>query len=252
MSVGKPIGPSPEQIQWVNDQINAQVYGEPISDEALGRILEAVGPEHVPSDLDLGQLKTDIYTAWRLYKDIALGTSKGERSRMRTYIKKVQEAAHELAAILGQQNLEAKIFRHSRLSSELFSLNGFRIQLAWFPKLIATFESTYSEKATVQARAALGLTAKEFLFGLWLPKTFEKHFKQKADRSRQSGGSVDSPYIRFAIAFSESHGWKKLSPETVSAAVTKAKTWRGKSTKNVLKDWHLDGQGIKSRALGNF
>jgi hypothetical protein len=74
MPAKKIIAFTPEQIQWVKDLINAQLYGESISDEAVSRILKEVGTEHVPPDLDLEQLKTDIYAAWCLYSDYAQST----------------------------------------------------------------------------------------------------------------------------------------------------------------------------------
>jgi hypothetical protein len=40
MPANKHIGLSVEQIQWLTDRIHAQVYGEPIGNEAVAEILK--------------------------------------------------------------------------------------------------------------------------------------------------------------------------------------------------------------------
>jgi hypothetical protein len=214
-----------------------------------------VGAEPVLSDPNVEQLKADIYIAWRFYNDFKRWTSKGERRRLRTYTEKVRRFVHDLEETLNQESWEADIFRYNRLSREMFPLNSFRIQLQSFAKMVAAFESFYSQKATPRARDALGLTATEWLFGWWLPGTFQKYFKQEANRNRQPGEAVEGPYIRFAIAFAKAHGWKKLSPETVSTYMTNAQKVFGKATKEntpKISEWHRDGQGNLSRTLENF
>jgi hypothetical protein len=255
MPANKLISLSVEQIQWLTDRIYAQIHGEPIGDEAVAEILKAVGAEHIPPDINVEQLKADIYIAWRFYNDFKRSTSKGERKRLATYAEKVRRAVHDLEKILNQESWEADIFRYNRLSFEMFPLNSFRIQLQSFPKMVGAFESFYSRKATPGAQDAPGLTAAEFLFGWCLPDTFKKHFKQKANRSRQMGEAVDSPYIRFAIAFAKAHGWKKLGPESVSKYMTGAQKHLGNATKQNtpnISEWHLDGQGNLTRTLENF
>jgi hypothetical protein len=248
MLADKPIGLSVEQIQWLTDRIYAQIHGEPIGNEAVAEILKAVGAERVPPDINVEQLKADIYIAWRFYNDFKRWTSKGERRRLSIYAEEVRRAVHDLEKILNRESWEADIFRYNRLSFEMFPLNSFRIQLQSFPKMVAAFESLYSKKTTPGAQRALGLTATKWLFGWYLPATFKKHFKQEANRSRQMGEAVDSPYIRFAIAFAKAHGWKKLSPETVSTYMG----WATKENTPKVSEWHLDGQGNLTRTLENF
>jgi hypothetical protein len=226
-----------------------------MSDKALAKILKAVGAEHVPSTLDPRQLKTDIYTAWRFYSDHMRGTQGGPRNKLQRYADKVRKAGHELEKILNQESWEARIFRHHRLSYEQFSLNSFRIQLACFSKLAATFEMLHRKGSARQRRKTLSLSTTDWVFGFYLPTIFAKHFKQKATRNRQPDKTVDSPYIRFAVAVSKSPGWDELRPETVSKAMTEApKAGYGQTKKPRLKtskNWHQDSQGNWTRVLEN-
>jgi hypothetical protein len=250
----KPIAFSAEQIQWLTDRIYAQVYGEPIGTEMVAEILETVGAEHVPPDLNVEHLKADIYIAWRFYNDFKRLTFKGDRSRLKTYAENVRIAVHDLEKILNEESWEADIFRYNRLSREMFPLNSFRIQLQSFPKMVAAFEGFYSKKATPGAQDAFGLTATEWLFGWWLPEMFKKFFKQETNRNRQRG-EVDGAYIRFAIAFAKAHRWEKLSPETVSTYMTDAQKHFGKARKEntpKISEWSLDSQGNLTRKLENF
>jgi hypothetical protein len=252
MATDKLMGLSVEQ-QRLTDRI--RIYGKPIGNEAVAEILEAVGAEHVPSDINVEQLEADIYIAWRSYNGLKRYTSKAKRRRLIIYAEKVSRAVYDLKKILDQESWEADIFRYN-MSFEMFPLNMFRIRLQSFPITVSAFESLYRRgAATPRTQGPRGFTATKWLFGWSLPETFKKHFKQEANRNRQMREAVDSPYIRFAIACAKVLGMKRLSPETVSTYMTDAQKHFGNATKENapnISEWHLDGQGNLTRTLENF
>jgi hypothetical protein len=76
-------------------------------------------------------------------------------------------------------------------------------------------------------RAELGIAPTERLLGCDLPSTFEKHFAPlRACRTREHGGEGEprGPYIDFAKAVGKYFLGEEWSNETVSAAMTKARS----------------------------
>jgi hypothetical protein len=62
MSAAKKVAITAEQRDWLDSLIKAKVYGAPISDAAIEKILNSVGVDYVPRDLDRQQLKKEIRT----------------------------------------------------------------------------------------------------------------------------------------------------------------------------------------------
>jgi hypothetical protein len=140
------------------------------------------------------------------------------------YARKVHEAATKLADVLNQSSWEADIFRYGGISTA-FPLTDFRIQLQRLPHFVEIFQTVYSSPTT---RNAIQLSPTNWFFGICLPPIFEKHFREKATRSRHHKRGLESPFIRFATAVSTSRGMR-VSAETVSAAMTKGAALFGRA-----------------------
>jgi hypothetical protein len=147
MSAANRISLSAEQRDWLDSQIRTKFYGAPISDANIDDILNCVGPNWVPSDLDRQQLKKDIDAAWKFYRDYTRYSKKGLRTKLRKYAEKVHKTANALSDVLNEETEEADIFRYGWIS-RAFPLNDFRIRLQHLPTLLAMFHKTYSSPQT--------------------------------------------------------------------------------------------------------
>jgi hypothetical protein len=70
-------------------------------------------------------------------------------------------------------------------------------------------------------REVIQATPTDYFLGHDLPGIFEKHFRQPANRTRNSReASLEGPFIRFAVTVSTALG-RSFAEETVSKAMTK-------------------------------
>jgi hypothetical protein len=236
MSAPKPIVLTAEQRAWLDAQIAAIVYGTPISDEAIADILNCLGPDYVPSDLDREQLKKDIDGAWRFFKEIGR-FEKGQRTSMRKYALGVQKAAEALSNVLDQSNWEANRFRYSQVMFNVFPLNDFRLRLRHLQKIAADFLAIYSSPVTPR-RLFFKVSSKYWFLGHDLRLVFEKHFRRPSERGL---------FIPFAIKVSAALGLRVSEP-TVSRAMTAVALGKNKPRKG---DWFVDEFGVLTRKLEN-
>jgi len=118
MSAARKVAITAKQRDWLDSLVKAKVYGAPISDAAIEEILNNVGADYVPRDLDRQQLREDINLAWRFYRDYRRQGSKGQRTKLRKYATEVHNALNALSDILNEESYEADIFRYGWISRE--------------------------------------------------------------------------------------------------------------------------------------
>src|SRR5262245_21441372 len=88
--------------------------------------------------------------------------------------------------------------------------------LAALMTLVARFRAMHSNPVTL--RRALKASPEHWFLGFDLRRIFEKHFQQRATRSRKPDGSR-GPFVCFAIAVSSAQGLH-VSDTTISKAMT--------------------------------
>ncbi len=190
-----------------------------LNDLDIERVLEGVGARYVPQNLNRKQLVYDINRAWSFYHDYRKETSKGHRTALLKYTKRVIGAANALSDLLDQPHEDADDFRKF-VSHAAFPLSEFRTRLQRLPGLAESLQNAY--KVQMPSRTAYGLAPTEFFLGYDLPRIFKKHFKREGGRSRQhTGGTPYGPFIRFAEAVSGALG-QNATAESISTAITKA------------------------------
>jgi hypothetical protein len=245
MSAATEVALTAEQKAWLDSKIKEQVYGAPISDAAIADILNRVGLDYVPSDLERQQLKDEINLAWKFYTDYTRLSSKGQRTKLRKYAGNVHKALNALSDVLNQESYEADIFRYGWIS-RAFPLNDFRIRLHHLMTRVATFQTMCSSPLTL--RDALKESPEHWFLGHDLRRIFEKHFKLQATRSVDGSRG---PFVCFAIAVSSALGMD-VSDSTVSKAMTNlAHFFRPGLATTRPSDWYLDEFGNLSRLVEN-
>lgn len=192
-------------------------------DSNIDRILEHVGRDFVPDPFDKLELRDDILAVFNHYQGYKGTTEKGTRTRRRNYAEKVSKQARELYELLTDPSPDATVARrliNQTLSKNddaepiLISLTNGLNKLAM--KSLAVVRK-YSGPDPM--REILEVSPTNWLLGEGLVQVFEKHFNRPVTRTREDGGPLVGPYIRFATAVTAQLG-EPFSDETVSKAIS--------------------------------
>jgi hypothetical protein len=186
-----------------------------LDDEGVTEVLKHVGPNDAPGNLDREELRNEINAAWDFYHGYEAESSKGRRAQLRSYAGKLCRAAQNLSGVLDQSDPLATSLR-KRISHRI-RLNEFRERLHGLVQLCQVLSTLYNDASSMSDE--IGVSPLYLFLGDSLPSTFEKHFKQPAKRTRNAGGHLDGPFIRFATAVTARLG-NPVTGETVSKAMT--------------------------------
>jgi hypothetical protein len=173
-----------------------------------------VGPNEVPDALDREELKNDINAAEDFYWGYKRETSKSGRTKLQKGVKTILKATNEFIGIVDKLELDTR-----KSISRKFPLDEFRGQLNRLALCSMALCAAYSNPSSM--RDDIQASPTDYFLGHDLPVIFEKHFKQQANRTRNSReASLEGPFIRFAVAVSTGLG-RRIADETVSKAMTK-------------------------------
>jgi hypothetical protein len=194
-----PVSPSPTVITTVDEQ-------------ALDRILAAVGKKFVPAELNRNALWTAIKQAGEAKETVDRFRS-GPRTRaILKSMKRIGKAADALARVIKENKDSAQLI------AEMVPFTPKSIQ-----RLIdfsAYLEQKLSKSnAYVRAKHDRVPSATDWLVGVELPNVFEEFFDRKAGRSR-SDGAPSGPTVRFIVAAMKEMDGRPNS-ETIVRAMTK-------------------------------
>jgi hypothetical protein len=185
-----------------------------MDDEALTRILDAVGSEFIPANLDRDGLSADIQLAAWSWMQIT--GEKKQPAKLRR-LQDIRRAAEDLKRLLeeeAQSGLELSKYPFTG-SDPLTVLN----QLTNYVNRV--LEPRDAETRPVPLKGS----AFEWVM-LSLMELYPKYFRRKAGISRL-GDKVDGPFIRFADAALHElkifNDGKPYSRETIARAVTALK-----------------------------
>src|SRR5262245_30795956 len=198
------------------DDANAQPLGGAlaISDAQIASVLQCVGRNEVPDALDREELKKDINAAWDFYRGYKGETSKSGRTKLQKGVNEILEATNEYIGIIDASELDTR-----KSISRKFPLDELRGQLNLLAQCCVALCNAHSNPSSM--REVIQATPTDYFLGHDLPGIFEKHFKQPANRTRNSReASLEGPFIRFAVAVSTALG-RRFAEETVSKAMTK-------------------------------
>jgi hypothetical protein len=183
-----------------------------VDEQALDRILAAVGKKFVPAELNGNALWSAIKEADET-KNIVDRFRSGPRTRaIRKSMKSIAKAADALA----------RAIKENEDSTQLIDQN-----VPLVPKSIQQLIdfSAYLEQKLGKSNAYLRAkydripSATDWLGGVELPNVFEEFFDRKAGRS-QSDDGPSGPTVRFIVAAMNEIG-RSPSPETIVRAMTR-------------------------------
>jgi hypothetical protein len=187
------------------------VGGVAMDDEALTRILDAVGSKFIPANLDRDGLRADIQLAAWPWMEIT--GKKKQLARLRR-LQDIRRAADELKRLLEEDELSKYGFT---ASDPLTLLN----QLTNYVNRVLEPRDGDAETRPVPLKGSAFEWAMQSLMEL-----YPKYFLRKAGISRL-GDKVDGPFIRFADATLHElkifNDGKPYSRETIARAVTALK-----------------------------
>jgi hypothetical protein len=185
--------------------------------QAVDRILEAVGKQHIPPNLDREALRIDIGRAY-YSRDHAFDLCRGSEARDRVKrLRRWDKAVKELATEIEDDDLARAGINEflKRLwprplsplmpSSLPLSPPPIGVFLEHLQRAIAATERLEKGKADkwrnghkhdpiLRRRRP---TEKEILAGVKLPLVFEWHFLKRAGRSRDKAGKPSGPMVKF-------------------------------------------------------
>ena len=180
-----------------------------IDDQTLDLIIAA--PGNAPDQLDRDLLRSDLLACYERYSRT---TSAAAFKRNKERLIGLRKYTDKLVTLMREDATDLGIVRtiSETLLPQLISLVEMldQMQLQTKPKDFAD-----------RTKTRLGITgsALQALTGLWLPKTYERHFGRSAGSSRRFADAVvGGPYIRFALQVTKE--WKiPCSAETIDAAL---------------------------------
>jgi hypothetical protein len=188
-------------------------------DQALKRILKAVGSKFIPANLDRDGLRADIQLAAWWWMQITGEKSRLAKLRLRR-LQDIRRAAEDLKRLLeedAQCGLELSKYPFTG-SDPLRTLN----QLINFAnRVLEPLDGTQTRPVRVKGSAFDWVMAS-------LMETYSRYFQRKAGISRLTlDGKVNGPFIRFAEAALRDlkifNDGKPYSRETIARAVTALK-----------------------------
>jgi hypothetical protein len=203
-----------------------------LDDADIVRILEYVGRDSVSDTLDRSELRKDILAAWDFYQGYKRTTKKGPRTLRRKYAETVSLRADELFDLLTDSEVNATAVR-SAMSQNLSGAHAESpdaesplVSLTYGLKKLATAARATQRKYSgiTPMREILDVTPTEWFLGHDLASVYENHFNRPATRTRENGGSLEGPFIRFVIAVTAKLG-EPFTDETVSKAMTALRKW---------------------------
>jgi hypothetical protein len=186
-----------------------------MDDEALTRILDAVGRKFIPANLDLDGLRADIQLAAMWWMQIT--GQKNQPARLRR-LQDIRRAVEDLKRLLEED-------AQSGLALSKYPFTG-SDPLAVLNQL-TNYVNRVLEPLDVTPTRPVPLKGSAFDWAmLSLMESYSKYFRRKAGISRL-GGKVDGPFIRFADAALRElkifNDGKSYSRETIARAVTALK-----------------------------
>jgi hypothetical protein len=205
-----------DAVKLVDPKAHAKYW---IDDQTLDRIVAA--PGNAPDQLDRDLLRSELLGCYERY---SRATSPAAFKRNTERLIGIRKYTGKLVTRMAEDDADLGIIRpiSATLMPQLLSL----IELLDEGQL-----QTKPKDFADRTKSRLGITgsALQALTGLWLPKTYEKHFRRAAGSSRHPGGGPpDGPYIRFAASVLAA--WKiEGSAETIDAALGQ----HGKSRKEI-------------------
>jgi hypothetical protein len=222
--------------------------------QAVDRILEAVGKQHIPPNLDREALRIDIGRAY-YSRDHAFDLCQGSEARERLdRLRRMHKAANELATLIEADDLaRASInFGLERLWRPILNPFGSSSLPLKLPPIVAFLE--HLQRAIAQAEQLEQSKAKkwktghkrdpilrgrrptgpEMLAGVYLPLIFEMHFLQRAARSRDKGGKPSGPMVRFIRATMRELGLQYSDESIVRAYSLRAPLRKEERRGNIL------------------
>jgi hypothetical protein len=166
-----------------------------ISDDAIGRILDAVGEGFVPADLDRSALCAAIEQAWASREIIEKNRPGPRLKKCLEQLDGVHEAANSLLSVLTADNnateLVTELLPNGVSNVELLA-NAAKALRQTFSEHIETTRKNYQHRIP---------TAVEWLAGVELPCIYEEFIDLAAGRSRANkSGKPSGPMVRFIAA----------------------------------------------------
>jgi hypothetical protein len=195
-----------------------------LDDESVAEILKCVGLNDTPRNLDREQLKNDINAALDFFQGYKAESSKSRRTQLRSCAGKFGRAAQNLSDVLDQSDLVSTLLQ-KRISHRI-CLTEFQKQLHDLVQLCQALSNAYSDASSMSDE--IRISPLYLFLGDSLAAIFEKHFKQSAKRTRNSGGQLEGPFIRFATAVTARLG-DSITGETVSKAMAEVAKARRES-----------------------
>jgi hypothetical protein len=186
-----------------------------MDDEALTRILDAVGSEFIPANLDLDGLRADIQLAAWWWMQITGEKNQPARLRRLQDIRRAAEGLKRLLEEDAQSGLELSKYPFTG-SDPLTVLSQ-----------LTNYVNRVLEPLDGMRTRRVPLKGSAFDWAVqWLMEPYSKYFRRKAGVSRL-GGKVRGPFIRFADAALRElkifNDGKPYSCETIARAVTASK-----------------------------
>src|SRR5262245_34573019 len=186
-----------------------------MNDEALTRILDAVGSKFIPADLDRDGLRAEMQMAAWWWMQIS--GEKKQPARL-DRLRDIRQVAADLKRLLEEDAQSGLgLSRYPFTGSDPLTV---LIQLTnYVNRVLEPFDGMQTRPEP------LGGSAFEWAM-LSLTESYSKYFRRKAGISRL-GGKVDGPFIRFAEAALRElkifNDGKPYSRETIARAVTALK-----------------------------
>ena len=190
-----------------------------MDEEALTRILDAVGSKFMPANLDLDGLRADIQLAACWWMQIAGQKSGLTKLRFRR-LQDIRRAAEGLKRLLEEDaQCGLELSKYPFTGSDPMRILNQLINFA--NRVLEPLDGTQARPVPLKGSAFDWVIAS-------LMETFLRYFQRKAGISRLTlDGKVDGPFIRFAEAALRDlkifNDGKPYSRETIARAVTALK-----------------------------
>jgi hypothetical protein len=188
-------------------------------DQALERILKAVGSKFIPANLDRDGLRADLQLAASWWMQIT-GEKSGFAKLRLLRLKHIRQAAEDLKRLLEEAAQSGlALSKYPFTGSDPPTILNQLINYA--NRVLGPLEGTQTQTRPVRReRSALDWVMASLM------ETYSRYFQRKAGISRLDG-KVDGPFIRFAEATLRElkifNDGKPYSRETIARAVTALK-----------------------------
>jgi hypothetical protein len=192
-----------------------------MDEEALTRILDAVGSKFIPADLDRDGLRADIQLAVSWWRQIT--GEKNRTTRLRP-LKDIRRAAEDLKRLL-EEDVQSGLALSKYPFTGSDPLTILHQLINYVNRVLEPLDGTRTGLVPLKGSAF------DWVMGS-LMETYSKYFQRKAGISRLRG-KVNGPFIRFADAALREleifNDGKPYSRETIARAVTALKPRKPRS-----------------------